>query len=390
MITLLDLLTGNLWDEVMFDTVGATGSQSGIIFYVLWLILSRWLVVAMVVTVFFYRIDVDTEDYLKIAARNSMRSVFALEHAFMQCHKSHVFVTWRRRYEETTGNRTSNKGQIKLLEYSRPAAQPGPWKRMVSSKNSLLTFAPQNPVREFCVWLTQPPIFDKRSTNGSSTSNRHQGPMAATNSGFSIDREVGQRSCWERFIVHRSRLHWFARCVVETLFILAGIVTLVDVSMDAELHTTRRGESDYVSVMYALEVFAVVVFSLEAIVLFVAKGVVFLPGAYLRDPLNILDFSVTVLSGVCLVVFQSASWNSSALVSALKAARALRAARLLRLVGNAHGLVRVLESIRSSGRALCLAGMITVFFWMQWSIVGLQVWCKWHRVFRVLCYTGAL
>lgn len=82
--TVLDLLTGNLWSEVMIDTAHYTGKQTGIIYYVLWLVLSRWLVVAMLVTVVFYRIDMDTEDYLKIAAKNSMRSVFALEHAFMQ------------------------------------------------------------------------------------------------------------------------------------------------------------------------------------------------------------------------------------------------------------------------------------------------------------------
>lgn len=70
----------------MFDTVGATGQETGIVFYVLWLVLSRWLTVAMVVTVLFNRIDVDTEEYLKIAAKNSMHSVFALEHAFMQVH----------------------------------------------------------------------------------------------------------------------------------------------------------------------------------------------------------------------------------------------------------------------------------------------------------------
>lgn len=83
-VTLLDLLTGNVWSELMFDTVAATGQQSGIFFYVAWLVLSRWLAVAMVVTVLFNRIDVDTEDYLKIAAKHSMRSLFALEHAFMQ------------------------------------------------------------------------------------------------------------------------------------------------------------------------------------------------------------------------------------------------------------------------------------------------------------------
>lgn len=70
----------------MFDTVGATGRETAVVFYVAWLVLSRWLAVAMVVTVLFNRIDVDTEDYLKIAAKTSMQSVFALEHAFMQVH----------------------------------------------------------------------------------------------------------------------------------------------------------------------------------------------------------------------------------------------------------------------------------------------------------------
>lgn len=85
-MTLLDLLTGNIWDQLMFDTVEATGQETGIVFYVAWLVLSRWLTVAMVVTVLFNRIDVGTEDYLKIAAKTSMHSVFALEHAFMQVH----------------------------------------------------------------------------------------------------------------------------------------------------------------------------------------------------------------------------------------------------------------------------------------------------------------
>ena len=102
-VTMLDLFTGNLWSEVMFDTVGATGEQTGIIFYVVWLVLSRWLVVAMVVTVLFYRIDVDTEDYLKVAAKTSMRSVFALESAIMQVYPATLeFFSIRHTYSRTS------------------------------------------------------------------------------------------------------------------------------------------------------------------------------------------------------------------------------------------------------------------------------------------------
>lgn len=45
----------------------------------------------------------------------------------------------------------------------------------------------------------------------------------------------------------------------------------------------------------------------------------------------------------------------------------------MQVAGSVDGLARVLKAVRSSGRALCLAGAIALFFWIQWSIVGLQV-----------------
>lgn len=365
--TLLDLLTGNLWDTVLFDTVGATGSKTAILFYVLWLVLSRWLVVAMIVTVLFYRIDVDTEDYLKIAARNSMRSVFALEHAFMQCHKSYAFITWRRRYEDASGNRVSTKGQIKLVEYSPPAAQPGVWQRMRESPRSLLIFEPRHPVRKLCIWLTAP-IAGVSSPKAIKTPGLRASVKRRS-------RTAGERSCWER-LPGRLGSQMFARYVMETILMAAVITSLVLVAIDLECYTGRRSRTEHKYATYLGEIVVIGVFVVEAFVLTIARGFIWLPGAYLRDPINLLDFGIMILSVLCFLALNSMAWDNSTAISAIKAVRALRVVRLLKSASGAPELASVLKAIQTSGKALCLAGAVTLFFWMQWSILGLQVWAS--------------
>ncbi|CAB1107988.1 unnamed protein product [Ectocarpus sp. CCAP 1310/34] len=398
-VTLLDLLTGNVWSELMFDTVAATGQQSGIFFYVAWLVLSRWLAVAMVVTVLFNRIDVDTEDYLKIAAKHSMRSLFALEHAFMQCHKSHAFLTWRKRYEEATGNRSSTRGQMKLLEYSPPAAQPGLWQKVAASKKSLLIFGPQNRFREFCRWLTTSaavvppsPLDIESERNASVGAVHHRGSRSGRHGGWvrrgtqgdvlagsgrpnasSALSKRGNQGCWRRF-VRRRKPRRFARLAYQTAQVSAVVVTLVVVSLDAELVSGRRTEG-VVMTRLLLETASVWAFLADALLCIVAQGLVLLPGGYLRDPANVLAFVLTILSAVCLWSFGGTVGRGTLLsVSTLKALRGLNVFRLLRLAALSRSLTDLLRSLRSSRKALCLVGGVVVFFWLQGAIVGLQVW----------------
>ncbi|CAM9843940.1 unnamed protein product [Ectocarpus sp. 6 AP-2014] len=398
-VTLLDLLTGNVWSELMFDTVAATGQQSGILFYVAWLILSRWLAVAMVVTVLFNRIDVDTEDYLKIAAKHSMRSLFALEHAFMQCHKSHAFLTWRKRYEEATGNRSSTRGQMKLLEYSPPAAQPGLWQKVAASKKSLLIFGPQNRFREFCRWLTTsaavvpPSPLDIESERNASVGAVHHRTSRSGRQGGGVRRGTqgdmlagsgrpnassalstrGHQGCWRRFL-RRRKSRRLARLAHQTAQVSAVVVTLVVVSLDAELVSGRRTEG-VGTTRLLLETASVWAFLADALLCIVAQGLVLLPGGYLRDPSNVLAFILTILSAICLWGFGGTVGRGTLLsVSTLKALRGLNVFRLLRLAELSRSLTDLLRSLRSSGKALCLVGGVVVFFWLQWAIVGLQVW----------------
>lgn len=323
-----------------------------------------------------------------------------------------MFFTWRRRYEEATGNRTSNKGQIKLLQYAPPAMQPGLWKRTVASSRSLLIFGPRNPIRELCRWLTSstmvalpmPQHGDLTSTitvapggggtgsGGGGGSGRRGGGSSRGSTGSSKKRwgdtmamaELTQftttstvsgahsQGCW-RDLLGREGLHRRVRLAVEAIITVAVAVMMVVVSLGAELSSGRRTADDEKSVTRVLETAAVCVFIVEAAMLIVSRGLVLLPGAYLRDSYDVMNFFLTVLSAVCLWAFDGAASRGSFVMSAVKASRALTVVRLLKFTHLSHELENLLKALRSSGKALGLAGAVVLFFLLQWSIVGLQV-----------------
>lgn len=155
--------------------------------------------------------------------------------------------------------------------------------------------------------------------------------------------------------------------------VCAVTVMMVVVCRDVELASGRRTSADEIAIMHVLETLAVTTLIAEAILLIIVRGLILLPDAYLRDPSSLFDFSLTFLAAICLWKFGDARWSTSSLaVSIVKALRALNVIRLMKFVRMSQGLEDVLKALLSSGNALCLAGGMTLFFWVQWSIVGLQ------------------
>lgn len=301
---------------------------------------------------------------------------------------------------QATGNRTSKKGRIKLLEYTPPPVHPGAWQNMVASQKSLLLFGPQNnPIRELCQWLTGSvgmpsfasevqhqnnkwggtlPLSGRASFVGSAAVRRSIADMEFTDDGKNLQYSMStgkdeRESRWRRFL-GRKKVHRVARSAFETVLLLAVVATMIVVCFDVEISSGRRALGDVNKPAIILETFAVSVFLAEAVLLTIARGCVLLPGAYLRVPQDALNFALTILSAICLWALPGESWGRySSVVSAVKAVRGLTVIRLLRGVQLSHELGTVLKAIRSCGRSLCLAGGIILFFWLQWSIVGLQV-----------------
>lgn len=302
-----------------------------------------------------------------------------------QCHKSYAFLVWRKRYEEATAHRSSTKGQMKLLEYCPPSAEPGLWQKIMISDKSLLLFGPRNRIREFCRWLTSPtPITPSNPLNGeakSATGSITRGALPGAAGSARANPSVrGNQGCWRRFL-GREESHRLARATFQAVEVCAVVAILVVVSVDVELASGRRtAAGDKTSAKHRLETAAVCAFLAGALVQIVAQGLVLLPGAYLRSSSNILGLSLTALSTVCLWPFGDSERGGDLPLSAFKALRALNVLRLVRVAMLSCSLMDLLKALRSSGRALCLAGAVVLSFWIQWSIVGLQV----HVLLRAL------
>lgn len=208
---------------------------------------------------------------------------------------------------------------------------------------------------------------------GAGGAKRRERSNSSSGAGAGGDHHPGR---WRR-LLGNPRVHRLARLVFESVQVAAVAATLIVVAVDAEVYSGRRTsatDGTYGAVRLA-ELAAVTAFLLEAAVLVVARGLVLLPGACLRDPSIVFCFSLTALSATCLWALggAGAAGEEAFWVTVARAARALNVFRLLRLVRMSDSLADLLNALRSSGKALCLAGGVVLCFWLQWAIVGLEV-----------------
>ncbi|XP_063153767.1 voltage-dependent L-type calcium channel subunit alpha-1S isoform X2 [Candoia aspera] len=136
-----------------------------------------------------------------------------------------------------------------------------------------------------------------------------------------------------------------------------------------------------------LEYFFLIVFAIEAMLKIIAYGFLFHADAYLRNGWNVLDFTIVFL-GVFTVILERISLMESALLSGqggfdVKALRAFRVLRPLRLVSGVPSLQVVLNSIMKAMMPLLHIAVLVVFMLIIYAIVGQELFKgKMHKT----CY----
>lgn len=110
-------------------------------------------------------------------------------------------------------------------------------------------------------------------------------------------------------------------------------------------------------------------FVVEALLKIFVLGFVSGKHAYLKDPFNCLDFTIVLIS---LLNFSLTRINGDAGLDFMKAFRALRALRPLKLVSKNAGMKNVVNSLLSSIPALFNVFLISVLFYFVFGIIGLQ------------------
>ncbi|XP_059533698.1 voltage-dependent L-type calcium channel subunit alpha-1S isoform X1 [Myotis daubentonii] len=139
-----------------------------------------------------------------------------------------------------------------------------------------------------------------------------------------------------------------------------------------------------------LEYFFLIVFSIEAAMKIIAYGFLFHPDAYLRSGWNVLDFIIVFL-GVFTVILEQVNLiqsNTTPLSSKgagldVKALRAFRVLRPLRLVSGVPSLQVVLNSIFKAMLPLFHIALLVLFMVIIYAIIGLELFKgKMHKT----CY----
>lgn len=122
-----------------------------------------------------------------------------------------------------------------------------------------------------------------------------------------------------------------------------------------------------------IEYIFLVIFTAECFMKIIAYGFVMHPGAYLRNSWNFLDFVIVVIGllSTALSTFMKEGFD-------VKALRAFRVLRPLRLVSGVPSLQVVLNSILKAMVPLFHIALLVVFVIIIYAIIGLELFSgKW-------------
>ncbi|KFD52387.1 hypothetical protein M513_06768 [Trichuris suis] len=129
------------------------------------------------------------------------------------------------------------------------------------------------------------------------------------------------------------------------------------------------------AVLEQVEYIFIIVFTIECIMKVIANGFLFHPGAYLRNGWNLLDFLIVVIG---LVSTALSTLNIHGFD--VKALRAFRVLRPLRLVSGVPSLQVVLNSILRAMVPLFHIALLVLFVIIIYAIIGLELFCgKLHK-----------
>ncbi|CAG4985125.1 unnamed protein product [Colias eurytheme] len=141
------------------------------------------------------------------------------------------------------------------------------------------------------------------------------------------------------------------------------------------------GDSNYTNwVLEKIEYIFLVIFTGECVMKIIAYGFVMHPGSYLRNGWNLLDFTIVVIGMVSTVL--SSIFKDAFDVKALRAFRVLRP---LRLVSGVPSLQIVLNSILKAMVPLLHIALLVIFVIIIYAIIGLELFSgKMHKS----CYSS--
>uniref|UniRef100_A0A8C4TN37 Voltage-dependent L-type calcium channel subunit alpha n=1 Tax=Erpetoichthys calabaricus TaxID=27687 RepID=A0A8C4TN37_ERPCA len=140
-----------------------------------------------------------------------------------------------------------------------------------------------------------------------------------------------------------------------------------------------------------VEYLFLIIFTVEAFLKVIAYGLLFHPNAYLRNGWNLLDFIIVVVGLFSAILEQATKAEGTSPIGGkaagfdVKALRAFRVLRPLRLVSGVPSLQVVLNSIIKAMVPLLHIALLVLFVIIIYAIIGLELFMgKMHRTYMIV------
>ena len=197
----------------------------------------------------------------------------------------------------------------------------------------------------------------KEEQNAQTTTIEDLEPPKATYTSFFVLTETNPVRRFTRYISESKGFEYFILVAIIANCILMAINS--QLPEDDMNNMNRKVEQ--------AETYLLGIFCLEMVLNIITMGFILHPGSYLRNPWNILDFIVVVTGILSLPQLQIMKGGS------VKALRAMRVLRPLKLVSGVPSLQVVMTSIAKSLIPLSNVCLLVVFVIIIYAVIGLEM-----------------
>jgi hypothetical protein len=312
-VTVFQVLTGENWNEVLYNAILGTGWTGSVVYFVVLNVLGNYVIFNLFMAIVFSQFDGDddeeedeAEEEEALEAEKEAEPAKALE-------------------AEKTADGPPGSGNKPIQDHSTYFTYKKDDKKnktnVVITGNSLFFLPPDNPFRVFVHGVIHHGAFD----------NFILGLIGVSSVLLALDMPGAGAGAGEATGTWRA-----GGPAADTLALLNSVL--------------------------------VYIFIAEMLLKWVALGVVLHPGSYWRNSWNALDGAIVACSIVEL------AFSDSQELKSLRALRALRALRPLRVISRYPNLKLVVNSIFLSLPKIAYAALVTGLFFVIFGVIGVQNW----------------
>jgi len=335
MLTTFQILSGENWNEVLYDAINST-SYGAIVYFLLVVVIGNFLVLNLFLAILLSKFSTGDAPDMSIEA-----ILGAIKSCLPGVANSQVT-------PEDEASQAMDDVDQQLEEKFGRKSMTGLTDSFVPKRLSLAKLYQKEAQR-------QADEEAKKADAGWTGPSDPEKPLVCTGNAFFC---LGPTNCLRVGLGKVVDCPLFQNFILLCIFISSMLLAADEPGLDPD--------SDFANFLKLTDWVFTILFSVELVMKVIVYGLMFTPDAYLRDGWNVLDTFIVAVSIWSL--------GSGGTGGAFKALRALRALKPLRTIKRAPGLKVVVDAILACMPSFLNIGMVSVLFYLVFAIIGVQFW----------------